>query len=327
MASGGRDLGLDAVRGIALLSMFVAHFAPVEGPGKVLTLSEHLTAFLFALLVGAGAELGRPSPHRWRASQVRATVLVALGLALMQLTTSIVVILVWLGVLTLVATWLSHLPGWGVALVGTVAAVTAPRLMTWGRDYLVEGGVDRVTAGALELAVAHPLYRVVGLLLPACAGILVARYVRADRARLLVAVAAAPVALGLFALDKTGTALLEPYSGTAQELVFNTAVCLVVSTVTWVLAPRLAAVGTVLAAAGAMTLTIYCLQVVGDWAYFRAGGVDDDRWVVLAAAAIGSLLLAAVWMPVARATGWRGPLEGPVDLLARGRAPRRGVSA
>jgi hypothetical protein len=39
-----RDLGVDVARGVAVFSMFVAHFAPSAGPGGVLILSEYLTA-------------------------------------------------------------------------------------------------------------------------------------------------------------------------------------------------------------------------------------------------------------------------------------------
>ena len=46
---------MDAARGVAVISMFVAHTAPSNGTADVLYLSEFLTFPLFALLVGVGA--------------------------------------------------------------------------------------------------------------------------------------------------------------------------------------------------------------------------------------------------------------------------------
>ena len=323
MLSGGRDRGLDAARGVALLSMFVAHFAPVAGPGKVLTLSEHLTAFLFVLLIGCGAELGRRSPGRWRSSQVRAAALVVGGLLLMQLPTQIVVVLVWLGLMSLLAMWISHLPAWAIAATGVLAAVVEPPVLDWARDWLAKGGHDVISTAAVDIAFGGGSYRLAAFVLPACAGILLVRLARAARARTLVAAASAAVVVALVVLDQAGTALLVPYSGSLQEIVFNTALALAVAGLTWVVAPRLSVLGTVLAGAGAMALTIYALQIVGDWAYFKGGGATDDRWIILVGACAGALVLGAAWLPVARATGWRGPLEGPVDALARGQWPSR----
>ena len=73
-----RDLRVDAVRGVALVSMYVAHCAPTAGPGHVLTLSEYATYPLFALLVGVGAELGpRSGRASWVGPLVRGAVLIA----------------------------------------------------------------------------------------------------------------------------------------------------------------------------------------------------------------------------------------------------------
>ncbi|WP_447646028.1 hypothetical protein [Nocardioides zeae] len=60
-----RDLGIDAARGLALVSMFVAHFAPTAGPGGVLDLSEYLTAPLFAFLIGWGPSSVAAARARW----------------------------------------------------------------------------------------------------------------------------------------------------------------------------------------------------------------------------------------------------------------------
>ena len=52
-----RLVWVDVARGLALVSMFLAHAAPSGGPGGALHLTEFLTAALFAALVGVGAAL------------------------------------------------------------------------------------------------------------------------------------------------------------------------------------------------------------------------------------------------------------------------------
>jgi hypothetical protein len=235
----------------------------------------------------------------------------------------ILVVLVWLGVLTVLATWLAQGATWAVAGVGVLAAAVEPFLVDWSREWLAAGGRDPITVAAVDLAFSGPSYRLAAFVLPTCAGILLVRLAQSDRARLAVGAACVPVAGVIFLLDKTETALLEPYSGSLQELVFNTALALGVTSLMWVAAPRLSVLGASLAGAGALALTIYSLQIVGDWAFFKNGGTTDDQWSVLAVACVGALALGAAWLPVARATGWRGPLEGPVDLLARGRRSAR----
>lgn len=320
-----RDLGLDAARGVALLSMFVAHFAPSPGPASVLMLSEHLTAFLFVFLIGCGAELGRNSPWRWRASQVRSTALVLIGLLLMQLPSGIVVVLVWLGVMTVLAAWLAQLPSWALALVGAVAVVLEPRLLEQSQEWLVSGFRDPISAAAAELFFAGHSYRIMAFVLPACAGILVVRHANSDRARLVVAAACLPVVAVLFVLDQAGTVVVEAYTGTLQELVFNTAAAALVTCAVQVAATRVRWAGLALASVGAMALTLYSLQILGDWWYVRPGTRTDDSWAVLLAACGAAVAVGLAWLPVERTTGWRGPLEGVVDRLARGRADCSGV--
>lgn len=316
--TGKRVVGLDAARGVAVISMFFAHFAPGTGPGSVITLSEHLTAFLFVLLIGCGAELGRASAHRWRSTQVRASALVVIGVLLMQPTSQIAVVLVWLGVMTVIALWLTHLPTWAVAAVAAASVAFEPALVTWSRTWLVEQPRDSITTAVVDVLFADGSYRVAAFLLPAAVGVLLVRLVGTSSQRLALAGASSGVAAVLFALDKSGTALLVPYSGDRQELVFNTALCLVVTCLAWVLAPRAAVVGTALAAVGSMALTLYAAQIVGDWAFTESTGRTDDSWAVLAVACVGAVAAALAWLPVHRASGWRGPLEGPIDLLARG---------
>ena len=50
-----RDARVDMLRGLALVSMFVAHCAPDDGPFRLAALTEFATAPLFALLIGISA--------------------------------------------------------------------------------------------------------------------------------------------------------------------------------------------------------------------------------------------------------------------------------
>ncbi len=317
-----RDLGLDAVRGVAILSMFVAHFAPVAGPGEVLTLSEYLTAFLFVLLIGMGAELGRHSPTRWRSSQARALSLVVIGLLLTQLPMQIIVVLVWLGVMIFVATWLVELPWWANLGAAAAAVAVAPTLMTKALEWQAAQVRDGLSLELVRMSVGPHPYRLLAFVVPACAGVLLVRYATTDRLRLQVGAAAGAVAAALVVLDRAGVAALDPYTGTRQEIVFDTALALGVACFVWVLAPKVAGVGRALAALGVVALSVYVAQVVGDYIFFKAGGATDDSWVVLGGATAAALLFGLAWLPVARRTGWRGPVEGPIDALARGRWPR-----
>lgn len=315
-----RDLGLDAARGLALMSMFVAHFAPSPGPASVLTLSEHLTAFMFVLLIGCGAELGRHSSSQWRSSQVRSAALIGLGLVLTQLPSGIVVVLVWLGVMTLISVWMSQLMTWTVAFIGLVAAIASPFLMDSAREWLHTSPRDPISAGAADLFVAGDSYRVVALVLPACVGILLVRHASSDRRRLGVSAAALPLVVVLYLADQIKLFSVEAYTGSVQEIFFNTAIALVATCVTWVVAPRIRYVGAALAGAGAMALTVYVLQVIGDWAYYRSGGADDNQWSILVGACAAAVLLGVGWKPIEHRIGWRGLLEGPIDRLAQAKS-------
>ncbi|MCS6710799.1 hypothetical protein JSY14_01715 [Brachybacterium sp. EF45031] len=52
-----RLVSIDLARTLAIAMMFTAHVAPSDGPARILLATEFLTAPLFALLVGAAAQL------------------------------------------------------------------------------------------------------------------------------------------------------------------------------------------------------------------------------------------------------------------------------
>ncbi len=326
-----RRADVDVVRFLALVSMYVAHVAPVPGPAHVLELSEYLTMPLFALLVGVGAQLGahRRGVGHWTSTLVRALALVVVGLALERAEAQVVIVLVHLGVLLLVAAVLVRLPDLLVGAVGLIALLAGPWLVRHTpADLLLDHGW---LADTVRFAVGGP-YRLLPMVLFACLGVLVARHVVAGRGARSTVV---PGALGLvllvvgavmLAAEQRGLLDLVPYSGTLQETVLDALVATGVTLAGLALARALdrgpaRRLVTGLAAVGAMTLTLYTLQIL--WLAYDVRvlhpGAADDSWTNLAVLVVGSLVVTAAWRGVVRREPWRrGPLEGVVARAARG---------
>ena len=331
-----RRADVDVVRFLALVSMYVAHVAPVPGPAHVLELSEYLTMPLFALLVGVGAQLGghRRGPGHWAATLVRVLALVGLGLGLAQAEAQVVIVLAHLGVLVLAAALLARVPSPVVSLVGGVALVLGSWLVQHQPADLL---ADQGWLGDAGRFVLGGPYRVLPMVLYACVGILVARHVVVGRWRRAVLV---PGVLGggllvvvatMLAAEQKGVLDLVPYSGTLQETVLDAlvaaGVCLVGLAATRALDEGvMARVVLGLAAVGAMTLTLYALQIA--WLAYDVRalhpGAADDSWTNLAVLVVGSLAVTAAWRGVVRPEPWRrGPLEGVVGTVT-GLVERRG---
>ena len=120
--------GLDAARGLAVVSMLVAHLCPVGG---VFNVSEYLTAPLFAVIIGIsmGVQLTeRRPPGVVPARQPqRGLVLIVLGVLLQAIYAQIDVVLPYLGVLVIVlaplALLLHRVPVLTVGIAGALAVV------------------------------------------------------------------------------------------------------------------------------------------------------------------------------------------------------------
>ena len=121
--------GLDAARGLAVVSMLVAHLSPVGG---ILDVSEYLTAPLFAVIIGIsmGVRLTerRPAPVWFLLDNAqRGLVLIVLGILLQAIYAQIDVVLPYLGVLIIVlaplALLLYRVPVLTVGLAGALAVV------------------------------------------------------------------------------------------------------------------------------------------------------------------------------------------------------------
>lgn len=327
-----RDLGVDLARGVAVVSMFVAHTAPGAGPGGVLLLSEFLTFPLFALLVGAGAELGARTlgvvPHGL-ASSVRAVALLALGWALAQAGAHVVIVLAPLGVLTLLCWLVSRLPTPAVVAVGLASGLLAPWTIEVTRDRWLELVVAGETGALwwLDLLVSTSYPQAV-LLLCGSVGIVLTRLLLprdggAASPRLLAGLVTGALLVGgvLSAARVVGRIELVAYETSWLEELF--VVALATGTYAACLAlARWSGVRTLtpLAWVGAMTLTVYSLHVgwLAWWARGLFPGTPDDAWVNVVGMSVGALVVAGAWRAARLPAPWtRGPLEGVVGLGVR----------
>lgn len=328
----GRLAGLDLARGVAVLSMLVAHLSPVGGPANI---TENLTAPLFALVIGTSMGLlltRRPTPGAFLLDTLlRASALVALGVALQHLYTQIDVVLPYLGVLLVVlaplALGLWRAPVLTVGLA-TAGAVLSPLLMERARDALTgpgSAGPGSAQATVLDWLAAGQSYRLTSFLPMALAGLVLALALpRAGEPPRGVAVAGILGAgsLGAYLLGYASDDGARAYSGTTAEIVgatFLAAAAVVAAFVVLAGLDRLGArrVAAPLLATGRMALTAYTLQVL-----FLAlvsavrGGAPDDSWVVLGLTTL--VVFGACW---ALDRWWgTGPLEW---LLHRARVPGR----
>jgi uncharacterized membrane protein YeiB len=318
--------GLDAARGLAVVSMLVAHLCPVGGP---FTLSEYLTAPLFALVVGVSMGLvlreRRPRPADFLRDQTqRGLVLVVLGLALQPMYHQIDVVLPYLGLLVVVlaplALLLHRLPATAVAPttlgLAAVIAVAGPAATTWARDVLIDHLATWPSwwLDVLRWLAAGGSYRLVSFLPMALGGLALAGVLRrATRPAIgppVVAVLAVASAASYLVGRRTPTGSA-PYSGTTAEVVGATllaAAAVVAAFLVLHVAQRLRASAALapLLSTGRLALTAYTLQVLVLVALSAARGhARDDSWLVLATttvAVVGGCWLLERWLGT-------GPLE------------------
>lgn len=326
-----RDVALDVVRACAVLSMLVAHFAPSGGPGGVLNLSEYLTLPLFATVVGWSAELGRGRRGECVSALVRGAVLVALGLLLERLPTQIIVVLVWLGVLVVLAPLLVRVRTVFLVPGALLLAVVEPWLLTWGREQLTRHVLQVVDASydirsdpvarLWELTVAGPATYRLSVLLPfAALGVVLARWRPGRIALLGLTGLGLVVAGGVLGADQAGALDVAPYDGSHLELVVSAGLVLAAVAGVRLLVAEVPGgwVDAALSPLGRMALTAYVVQVVAAWRWLRrqpVGGTDDS-WVLLGGLAVVLVVGAALWGRALRGTPLaRGPVEAPERLL------------
>lgn len=344
----GRDrlVWVDVARGVALVSMFVAHTAPSGGPAGVLNLSEHLTAALFAALVGVSARLEVQGLGVGRAlvrAMVRAAALLGAAWLTSLFDAAVVDVLTHLAVITVLMALLAALPlavhlvlallagGGGILLPASgtlaVADALAPAARALGLDpaELVPAVAGFLTAGP---------YRLTAFLGWALLGAVLVRTVHGTTTALprsgrLVGLGwgvGGVVLAGLVILlsrVQTGAAPV-PYTGTAAEILVDTGLVLGVLGLCAAVVPSRPSPATdLLAVPGSMTLSVYVAhQAYLGWVLTAGPGpwVDgrgaDDTWFNLAVLLAGGILLPLLWRGLVRVRPFRaGPLEGVVRLV------------
>lgn len=321
--------GLDAARGLAVVSMLIAHLSPVGGPANV---TEYLTAPLFAVVIGVAMGLvledRRPPVGTFlRDNALRGLVLVVLGIGLQEIYAQIVVVLPYLGLLIIVlapvALILHRMP---VVTLGVAAglAVVSPVVMERARDWtLANPDAPAIVQDLVRWLASGTSYRVVSLLAMALGGLALATVLR-RAGQVPAAWVVGGVLMGsslaaylLGAASPDGSAA---YSGTTAEIVGATLLACgtVVLSFACVQTVRDLGAGRVLEpllATGRLALTAYTVQIL--WLALLAALRDDapdDAWWIL-----GSSLVVVVGLCWALDRWWgTGPLEWVVHRL---RAP------
>lgn len=318
--------GLDAARGLAVVSMLVAHLSPVGGP---LNVTEYLTAPLFAVVIGVSMGLvlaeRRPTTGSFlRDNALRGVLLVLLGVGLQEAYAQIVVVLPYLGLLVVVLAPLSLLlHRMPVVTLGVAAglAVVSPVVMERARDWLTRTPqAPPMARDLVQWLAAGSSYRVLSLLAMALGGLALSSVLRRS-GRLPAAWVVSGVLLGAglvaYLLGAGTTDGSAAYSGSTAEIVGATlAACGTVvlsfgclETLRDLGGGRLAAP---LLATGRLALTAYTVQILWLALLFALrGGAPDDAWWIL-----GSSLVVVVGTCWALDRWWgTGPLEWVVHRL------------
>jgi uncharacterized membrane protein len=149
LASTRRLLGVDAARGVALIGMMSVHINPAVTPAGATTptylIASGRSAALFAVLAGVGLALasGGPTPRRGRAlaaalaaTLARAMVLGLVGLLLGAFESGLAIILVYYGLLFVIAIPFLGLGPRVLFPLAATAAVVTPVISQWLRPAL-----------------------------------------------------------------------------------------------------------------------------------------------------------------------------------------------
>jgi hypothetical protein len=320
-----RIVGIDAVRGIAILGMFAAHVGSRTTWGWM-WLFDGRSAATFAVLVGVSMTLldrGHSLAHSRARIATRAILLIVLGLSLEELQTPVVCILVNTGLMMLVGMWALRARARTLIALAVVFTVVGPFVRVWLVDH---------TTGAISInpsiglrpypSIVEALwgfYPIVVWMAYVFVGILVGR-VALGSPRALAGLAWRGIVLAAFGYG--GSILIggeqrgmldtpsgwwksaSPHTYTPFEVTGNMgvtltliAVCCAIALIArWALIP--------FAAVGAMALTVYAGHIVAIWWMHNTPVYDPGLATLLwfwGVAIVGCV----VW----RFTLDRGPLE------------------
>ncbi|MDV3222310.1 DUF418 domain-containing protein [Intrasporangium sp.] len=320
----GRQFWLDVTRGLAVVSMIVAHTSPWGGLWNV---SEYLTAPLFAFLVGVSLHLAwvRSAQRYWlfvAAGLLRGLVLVVLGELLQTVYWSIIVVLQTLGVLTIVLAPVVPLlvrRRWTAYAVSATFALLSPVVMGAARDWLRSAASTPETVWLVDVLAAGDAYRVTTFVALGAAGIAVTPWLLGrptPRPRGAVpSVVLLGCSAGAYLIGRATPIGADAYSGTTPEIVGAVLLCAAVTSGARWLVEALGAeraqrwLGPV-AATGRMALTAYTLQILALAAIVRLWSLrSDDNWATMTGVTVLCVAVSWAWL--------RALPQGPVEALLR----------
>jgi uncharacterized membrane protein YeiB len=320
-----RQFWLDLARGLAVVSMIVAHTSPWGGLWNV---SEYLTAPLFAYLVGVSLHLAwvkSPQPY-WQfvlANVLRGLLLVVLGELLQPVYWSIIVVLQTLGVLTIVLAPVVPLlvrRRWTACALSLAFALLSPVAMEAARVW--RRSVAEVPRGVwlVDVLAAGQAYRVTTFIALSAAGIAMTPWLLRRPAGRASGAVPSIVLLGLSAVayivGKATSIGADAYSGTTPEIVGAVLLCAAVTSGAGWLVEALGAdraerwLGP-LAATGRMALSAYTLQILALATVVRLWSLNgDDHWATMTGITALCITVSWAWLKAVPI----GPLEALLRL-------------
>ncbi|MGO4691936.1 hypothetical protein [Glaciibacter sp. 2TAF33] len=334
-SGGGRIIGVDVARGLAIIGMFVAHTIPrpdesellVDGRSSVLFAT--LAGVSLGLMSGAGSPLARGNRAAFVLGVVvRAVCLFLLGGILASLNSGVVVILDYYAFMFLMLVPALFLPRWAMALLAVALAVAAPALAAG------VGEADADAAPAQHLLQYYLLdgtYPALVWMPFLLTGLAAARSgLTRGRTQVFMMVAGTAAAIvGYGAARAVPGITAEAHSSTTAEVFGSGGVAIaVIGALLWATSMRRGAAGRAalavawpVGALGAMALTVYTVQIISlaiVVAVDEGGGaIEYPGWPLLIWLTLASLVLAAAW----RWWFGSGPLERLFSFLAQ--LPRR----
>ena len=326
---------VDIARGLAVLTMFVAHAQPTVATGALdvllvagggerpRTLFAVVGGIALGLFVASAERRGLSAREIRRDIAVRGVALIALGLVLQTMASGVAVVLDTWGLLFLIALPFLRvrtpllLGGAAVAVVAGSALAAA--LPIAARDELARHQVLNQLFEWLAIG-QYPLLLWIGFL---ALGFAISRFTLGRRStQLLLLGTGAVLALATLATRGAGGAGERPFP--TELLVHLAAIGAAVALIAALLVATDPArgwrrvTGAVLwpvQAVGAMPLTVYTVHVVALAVWRSSGGALADTWLPFAVLTAASLVGASLWA----ATLGQGPLERVLAALSRAR--------